>query len=547
MKTIFKKSIVTFSLFVTPFLAQAQDSAKNLPLVFDPQTQKYFVGGTSKFTIKPNEQSGLIDRIEVSVDDGAYQPYNQSIEFKTEGKHTLKFRAINPVNNWSPIQFVEVFVDLTPATTEAKLTEDTYYKDETGVYVGLKSQISLRAQDDLSGVGNIEYSWDGSSFTSYTKPIVVEKSGKQTLYFRSFDRVGNMEAAKKMEFAVDSAPPSSEIKLTGTGKSTVINGLTYLSDSMAISLATTDDQSKVKQTWVELDGKKQPYIKPIYVLEEGKHTITYHSVDNVGNAEAPKTLTFFTVTSPPRTSASGVGKSVNMGGVTYAKTGYQLKFAVQDNIVGTERTEFKINNEDKFRQYIEPINFTTPGVYNVVYRSVDRTGISEPEKNYTVNVVNTPPETKLSTAQPLITRDGVVYSPAPNVITLNVSDAAGVGVEETLISINDAPFAPYRGPITLDNNSKVYKISYKSVDKLGNEEQAKFSTYNMIKSMPVVDLFISSGQSTEEKVRTNFLDQGLQESRKQTAVPAGTPKRVPSNTTETPPKGVPTALPEKKK
>jgi hypothetical protein len=508
----------------------AADDVKST-LVFDPQTKKYFIGGQSKFILKPGEDSSVVDRIEISIDGAEYQPYGQSVEFKQEGKHTLKFRAINPVNNWSPVQFLEVFVDLTPATTQAKFSEERSYKDETGLYVGLNSTVTLQAQDDLSGVGAIEYSWDGSNFVPYTKPLVVDKSGKQAIFYRSVDRVGNIEPAKKLEFIADGLPPASEMKLVGSAKATVINGVNYVSDSIAFTVTAVDSESKVKQMWVEIDGKKQGYIKPVYFLKEGQHTFTYYSVDNVDNKEAPKTFSFYTVSTPPKTNIQTIGKSVNMGGVNFAQSGFQVKLNVQENVVGTEKIEVRVDKDGAFQQYIEPLTFRTPGIHNLVYRAVDRTGNVEPEKNFTVKIVDSFPSTKLNTAQPLSTRDGVMYSPAPNVVTLNVSDETGVGIDQTLVSINDAPFAPYRGPITLDNNTKIYKISYKSVDRLGNEEQEKVATFHMMRAVPVVDLFIS-GSGQEEKVRTNYLDtpgggsqQPVLNKPSETRKPAANPKK----------------------
>src|SRR5581483_9790398 len=71
--------------------AQTGEGTKNLPLVFDPQTKKYFIGATSKFMLKQGEQSSIIERIEISVDGGEYRPYGEAVQFKEEGKHTLKF------------------------------------------------------------------------------------------------------------------------------------------------------------------------------------------------------------------------------------------------------------------------------------------------------------------------------------------------------------------------------------------------------------------------------------------------------------------------
>src|SRR6185437_13731181 len=127
------------SMFILPgFLLMNPafaDSANNLPLVFDPQTQKYFISGHSKFTLKKDDSGSIIDRIEVSVDGGAYRSYDDAIEFKNEGKHALKFRAVNPVNGWSPVQYVEVFVDLTPPTTEAKFSDATSYKADDKTFI----------------------------------------------------------------------------------------------------------------------------------------------------------------------------------------------------------------------------------------------------------------------------------------------------------------------------------------------------------------------------------------------------------------------------
>lgn len=482
----------------------AADNGLKLPLVFDPQTKKYFIGGGSKLALKPNQQSGYIDRIEMAIDNDDYKPYNQSIQFTTEGKHTLKFRALNPVNTWSPVQFVEVFVDMTAPSTEVKFSDEWSFRDATGLYLGTKSTLTLSAQDNLSGIAAIEYSFDGKNFLSYSKPITFENSGPQTIYYRSVDRVGNSELVKKIDFFADSTVPQTELKLGG--KSTVIKGQNYISDGLPFELQSKDEGSKVKQTWVSVDGQKpELYIKPLFFLAEGPHSLKYYSVDNVGNKEAEKSFSFYTVSAPGYTTALPVGKTINMGGLNYVNPDFQLKLDAKENVVGIERIEYSQNGSE-FKPYFEPLRFT-PGQHVVTYRSVDRVGNIEPAKSYSVSVVDAKLETQINTAQPLIVRDGVTYSPAPNVITLNVGGQIGVGVAETLYSINDGPMTPYKGPISVTSDAREYKISYKSIDKLGNEEPLKTTSFQLIRSAPIVDLFISNGMSPEEQVRTQYLDQ----------------------------------------
>jgi hypothetical protein len=286
-----------------------------------------------------------------------------------------------------------------------------------------------------------------------------------------------------------------------------MGGRTYLSDAVALAVEATDDASAVKQIWVSIDeGAFTPYIKPIYSLQEGPHILRYYSVDNVGNKEAEKSLKLFSVSTPPHSNAVTSGKIVNTGGINYATRDFQLKLEATNNTVGLERIEIKVDNDAEFKTYLEPIRFKTPGFHSVSYRALDRVGTQEPAKIFNVVVTDAGPETTIATAQPLVQRGNITYSPSPNVVTFNVGNSS-VGVDKTLVSVNDGPFTPYQGPLTFQNDQKVYKLVYKSVDKLGNEETPKTVAFHMVGAVPIVDLFISNGQSSEEQVRTDYLEQ----------------------------------------
>lgn len=514
------KNLITRSfglcLILTGFLglgyhpANAEDgqSDKVQTFVFDPATKKYFIGGNSKFLLKQTDQSSLIDAIELSIDGGEYSVYQGAVQFKEEGKHTIKFRAVNPVNNWSPTQVMEVFVDLTPPSTQVKLPEGKSWKGSADTYVQLNSTLTLEAQDNLSGISNIEYSFDGSTFRSYNRPIVVEKSGRQTIYFHSMDKVGNTEAMKTMDFIATGAAPVTKLKQSGSVRTATINGSNYLaaSDSVAFSLASADDQAPVKNVWVSIDNKPyETYMKPIYFLSEGPHTMKYYSEDVVGNKEDARQVSIYTVSVAPTSWATPLNKMVNTGGINYASTKLDLKIEAKENVVGLERIEVRINDDTDFRTYLQPIELMRPGMNVVAYRTIDRAGNVEPTKTFSVNLVNSPPETSIETAQPLVVRGAIKFSPSPNIVTLSVKNSP-VGIAKTMISMNDGTFSEYKGPFTITSDQKVYKIAYQSIDKLGNEEKPKSVTYHMMNTTPIVDLFVTDGKSSEEQVRTRYLE-----------------------------------------
>jgi hypothetical protein len=496
-----------------------KSESKTFSMIYDPDSKKYFLGGAAKFALKQGAGSSLVDRIELSVDSGEFKEYNGALELTGEGKHSLKFRALNPVNQWSPVQFVEVFLDLTPPTTEVRFEEGKIFRDSrpesnlpttNNLFTALNSTISLVAQDNLSGVQNIEYTWDpNGTFVPYSKPIYVDKAGPRVIYFRSTDRVGNVESTKHFDFIADGNAPTSEIKISGGFLKPInINGNNYLSarDAVAYSIEAVDGESKVREIMVSVDGKPMSqYLKPIYFLQEGPHTLSYYGIDNVGNKEKVKNISVYTVCNAPRTNAIPIGKVVNSGGMNFARRDFMLKLDAKDNVVGLEKIEFRVDPDPDFKTYMEPLKFDKVGVHQVVYRAIDRTGNIEPSRNYRVNILETAPETLVETGQPLVVRDGVTYSPSPNTISLSVKNS-GVAVAQTLVSVNDAPFVPYKSPVTITAERKLNKVSYRSIDELGNEEGVKTVTYHMIGSVPVIDLFISDTSNRQEQIRTDYFD-----------------------------------------
>jgi len=487
----------------------ADATTLGLPLVFDPASRKYFLAGTAKFSLRPAQESTVIDSIEISIDGGDFGPYGGEIKFKDEGKHTLKFRARNPVNTWSPVQFTEVFVDMTPPVTEAKWTEKAAFTERDAVFLGMGSLLTLVAQDNLSGVGRIEYSWDGERYLPFVRPIPVEKTGRQVLRYRSVDKVSNVEPTKEFEFTADGAPPVSIMKVEGAAKPITYAGKSYLgaSDASGFDLTAVDDLSGVKQILISIDGEPfTPYIKTLYFLRDGAHVLRYQAQDRVGNKEEVKSVTVYTVSRAPRTAAIGIGKLVNTGGVNFAPRDFQLKLEAKETVVGLDRIEIKLDEDGDFRPYVEPIRFTKAGLQTVSYRAVDRVGNVEPTRLFTIHVHMDPPVTDLVTSAPLVVREGISYSPSPNVLSLQVTNST-VGVETTLVGLEDAKLVPYKGPITFTADRKVHKISYRSIDKLGNEEATRSVNLHMISNAPVVDLFVSGENAAEEKVRTGLFDQ----------------------------------------
>jgi len=71
--------------------------------------------------------------------------------------------------------------------------------------------LALSSIDRISGVSRTEYSPDGITWTVYVEPFMLR--GSSTIYYRSIDNVGNVEATKSIMIKLDRTPPALEIML----------------------------------------------------------------------------------------------------------------------------------------------------------------------------------------------------------------------------------------------------------------------------------------------------------------------------------------------
>lgn len=98
----------------------------------------------------------------------------------------------------------DIITDQVPPVSTVKLQgtvgqNDWYLSDVT---------VNLAATDNQDQeVINTVYSFNGLDWISYVAPFVIKDEGLTTLYYRSIDTAGNIEAAKLVTIIVDKTPP----------------------------------------------------------------------------------------------------------------------------------------------------------------------------------------------------------------------------------------------------------------------------------------------------------------------------------------------------
>jgi hypothetical protein len=149
--------------------------------------------------------------------------------------------------------------------------------------------VSLTASDnpDGSGVARTEYSFDGNTWNTYSASFTVTAEGTATIYYRSTDQAGNVEAAKTQTINIDKTSPA-----TTAAVSPAANANGWNNTNVSVALSATDNLSGVAKTETNLDSAGWvAYTAPIPISAGGIHTLLYRSTDKAGNVEAAKTQT----------------------------------------------------------------------------------------------------------------------------------------------------------------------------------------------------------------------------------------------------------------
>jgi len=160
--------------------------------------------------------------------------------------------------------------------------------------------VSFIADDAISGVDSILYSFDNVTWEKYVKPFIIGNEGRTTIYFKSLDRAGNIEPTRTETIKIDKTPP--------TGSITINNDSPYTnSTSVLLSITGSDEASGVSKIRLSNDGiwDTEPWEdytpNKAWMLSgvDGAKTVYVQFMDNAGLISATYSDTIILDTTKP--------------------------------------------------------------------------------------------------------------------------------------------------------------------------------------------------------------------------------------------------------
>jgi len=242
----------------------------------------------------------------------------------------------------------------------------------------------------------------------------------------------------------------------------------YLGQGVQFSLTAKDKLSGTKAIYLSING--EPYMN----FEEfpqnqkdGKYVIYYYSVDNVGNAESPKTATVFVDFTAPVSQHSVVG--ISKGNIL--PPGSEIALSSNDEISGVKNIFCKINN-DKEKKYIKPLKLSNlkPGEHTLTYYAKDNVGNIELLKKWNFIYDIHPPEMEVTVTGNIYADKDILFSGAKPQIGFTAVDSVA-GMKNIFYEIDGSDTKKYTTQFSLPSEPGLKRISFFSEDFVGNKNR----------------------------------------------------------------------------
>ena len=361
----------------------------------------------------------------------------------------------------------DLFADGLPPKTSPNFDVEQGYQKGNILYIGGTATVEFISIDNHSGVCKLLYSVNGNEFTQYAQPLVFDNEGQYTLRFYAIDNVGNKEDEGERTILVDKTPPVSELIFIGYEHNSTVASATKFE-------LIANDSNGIRGTYYSIDDDaEKQYKTPIALtnLSEGEHTITFYSVDMVGNTEKNQQFNFYIDKTPPMVFEELIGNTYMVAGKEFSSGRSQLRIVAVDNKAGVREIHYSINNQP-YKLYEKAVYLSDiSGAVSVKSFAIDNVGnkgISDTEgQHFSMPKVDiTGPNIKFTLKGPKLTlRDSLWISPTTKIGITAKDDGSGLNRVE--YKINDDMPRQYTDEFSIDQ-SGVYKITSTAWDNVEN-------------------------------------------------------------------------------
>jgi len=373
-------------------------------------TDPVYVKSNTKISLSATDDGSQEIVTSYTLDKGVSVVYSDPFTLSGSGIHTISYNSVDAVSNVEDVRTVSVFVD-----DKAPILGSIVISPISGSFISGLSDISATVSDaDGSGVAKCEYTLDGGANWTLIAGGACAVTGVNTknasiINIRATDNLGNDVIGTPVLVTPDFAKPVTTD--SGTDEN-------WYKVNVAVTLTTDADASGVASTHYQINGGAwNLYTAPFEVSSEGVNTISYYSVDKVGNAETAH-QTAFTVKidkTAPTITDNNVSGWKNIGTTVTLSPADPLS-----GIAGVQYCEGACD-VSKGTILVSPytISFTDDGVKTIRYQTADVAGNLSAIGTFTVQTDTSKPSSASVSVTPIHTVSSINY--VRGTVTLDAS------------------------------------------------------------------------------------------------------------------------------
>lgn len=442
------------------------------------------VPASASIKLKSTDNASGLAQIRYGIDETPTLNYSVPIILSAldDGFHVLTALATDKVNNTSDTLRFRFYLDRTAPVVNTQI-EGPQALISGQTYLSASSKIRLDANDNHSGVAQIQYFINQQTERDYENPISMKtQNGMLTLTFLASDLVGNTSERFSKKVYIDNTSPETKVRFSGYYASTN-KGFSINADTR-IFLDASDLEAGIKNTFFRINNDEwTSYTDAIELNKLGESQLSFYSIDLVENSEEIQHLIVNVVAKQENSLSSLTPEKPQnkqpyiiwqKGKLIAQNRPLYLWLSASDS--NTAQTYLLASPDSVI---ISPL-LTQPNQNQLLKVSVDEI---HSEFNFITDA--TAPQTKLSTQNAAKTMVNSVPIFAPGVsLHLHSVDAIS-GVANTFTSENGAGYQIYKNPLRGYYAEQTYSLRYFGVDSVGNTEETHSYTFRIDATAPI--------------------------------------------------------------
>lgn len=304
------------------------------------------IAPSTKFNLSKSDNLSGVKRTKFSFDNRDENVYggNFGVFYLNDGEHTLYYYSEDNVKNVEEKQAFQFYLDKIPPVVTHTINGDQYKAPNGVTYVSNRTTLSLSATDNKAGVNKIYHRTDGKERFDYSSEISFpDVKGSHSVKYDATDNVQNLSPNKYCNIYMDNVMPMTGIKY-GSPQFFARDTL-FINKNTAIKLFAKDYESGVQKTEYQVDGSGYKSYSEFTIPNDGYHTISFKTTDNVNNEESEKTSNCFVDNVAPEIYNNFSIQPIGTKKDLKVYPNYtRIYLGATDDHVGTETIMYSIND-----------------------------------------------------------------------------------------------------------------------------------------------------------------------------------------------------------